>query len=66
MFILPSYCGVLGDMIYLNGLGSLKRPRLEQFHKIPNNRMLISCELSLACVIIIKGLLKDLVALLNI
>jgi hypothetical protein len=28
--------------------------------------MLISCELSLACVIIIKSLLKDLVALLHL
>jgi hypothetical protein len=53
-------------MIYLNGLGSLKRPKLERFHKFPNDQMLIGCEFSLACVIIIKGLLKDLVALLNI
>jgi hypothetical protein len=52
-------------MFYLNGLGLLKRPRLKPFHKFHSHQMLISCELSLACVIIIKGLLKDLVTLLN-
>jgi len=45
-------------MVYPNGLG-FKRPRLSDFHKFPNQHMLVDYDFSWACVIITKDLSKD-------
>jgi hypothetical protein len=52
-------------MNYFGGLRVYK-VKVEVIHRCPNYWMLIGCKPSYACVIIIKGLLKGLVALLNI
>jgi hypothetical protein len=63
-WVFKSLGGVLGSHIYSSGLQVLKPNRLRPFNKFPNH-IVVDCNPSSTCVIIIEGLLNDLIILLN-